>query len=367
MVRIVIVLLVVVAACAPTTQLPKISATDAATEARLQREMAFQAMLEDSMRLHKVANQILRGGVELCGDRLRRSAGLVFATVHDYPSRWREAARTVANVGDLPRVLFTVPGSPADVAGVKAGDEIVAVGGNRVRSGSGASKQTARLLKAAATGSFTLTLARPRSENITITPDHVCDYRVVLGKGDDINAAADGSRIIVARGMMRFVGDDDELAMVVAHELAHNTMDHIDKKRGNVVAGMLVGAIFDVFAAAGGIDTGGVFTDAGARAGKNAYSKEFEAEADYVGLYVLERSGFRIEKAPNLWRRLATLSPRSVDFARTHPTSPERFVRIQAALREIRAKKAAGVPLEPTLKPREAPLVGDDLRERRSN
>lgn len=124
-----------------------------------------------------------------------------------------------------------------------------------------------------------------------------------------MNAFADEDRVVFHRGMMRFVKNDDELALVVGHELAHNVMGHIDKSKQNALWGALGGALIDVAFAAGGINTKGDFSDAGARAGALAHSPEFESEADYVGLYFAVRAGYDVEKSEEFWRRCAADDP----------------------------------------------------------
>ena len=47
--------------------------------------------------------------------------------------------------------------------------------------------------------------------------------------GVPTRAFADGTKVFLTRGMMRFAQSDEELALVVAHETAHNIMGHIDK------------------------------------------------------------------------------------------------------------------------------------------
>ena len=49
---------------------------------------------------------------------------------------------------------------------------------------------------------------------------------------------------------------------------------------------------------------------------------------------------------------MATLSPAAIQSSHlsTHPGSPERFVALEATVKEIKAKKAAGLPLTPNLK-----------------
>ena len=88
----------------------------------------------------------------------------------------------------------------------------------------------------------------------------------------------------------------------------------------------------------------GVFADSGDNA---SVTKEFEFEADYVSLYVMALSGFDITHAPDFWRRVATLRPGDITTSYTHPSTAERFIAMEAAVREIRAKQAQGLTLRP--------------------
>ncbi len=142
-----------------------------------------------------------------------------------------------------------------------------------------------------------------------MVPEAACDYPVLLDKRDVVNAFADGNQIYITQGMLRFVDNPGELATVVAHELAHNMMGHRAAKETNMVAGAGVGLIFDILAAAAGVNTGGDFMRIGAEAGAGAFSQDFEAEADYVGVYLMARGGYDIDLAPNFWRRMAVIDP----------------------------------------------------------
>jgi predicted Zn-dependent protease len=182
-----------------------------------------------------------------------------------------------------------------------------------------------------------------------VVPEAACDYPVLLDNQDIVNAFADGDRIYITQGMLRFLDSSGELATVVAHELAHNMMGHRTAKQTNMVAGAGVGLVFDILAAVAGVNTGGDFMRIGAEAGAGAFSQDFEAEADYVGVYLMARGGYEISLAPNLWRRMAIIHPASIqtNHSSTHPSTPERFIALESAVKEIRAKLAAGLPLVP--------------------
>lgn len=176
-----------------------------------------------------------------------------------------------------------------------------------------------------------------------MTPEKLCDYPFHVEDNDEANAFADGTRVIVTTGMIRFT-NDDELALLLGHEMAHNTMEHQKKGQANQLAGALVGAVFGAIL---GVDLSGT----GARIGGMAYSQEFEAEADYVGVYYAGRAGYDVSGAANLWRRIAARYPSSIHLAgTTHPSTAKRFIAIEKAAEEVATKRSRGEPLVPEIK-----------------
>ena len=75
--------------------------------------------------------------------------------------------------------------------------------------------------------------------------------------------------------------------------------------------------------------------------------RPFEAEADYVGLYYMARTGYKIEGVETFWRRLGISNPKSIVHAKTHPMTPERHLSIRATTLEIDLKVESGEPLIP--------------------
>jgi len=161
---------------------------------------------------------------------------------------------------------------------------------------------------------------------------------------NSVNAFADGQRVVVTSGLIRFAEGDGEVAMVLAHEIAHNSMEHIDAKVHNA----RMASVFDIIAAAYGVGTGGAF----ARIGSNSFSKDFEREADYLGLYIMARAGKPVEGLEGFWRRMAAEDPLSNhdSMFRTHPVSAERTLALRRTAEEIDAKRQSGQPLLPERK-----------------
>lgn len=178
-----------------------------------------------------------------------------------------------------------------------------------------------------------------------------CYYYMEMSSSPELNAVADGKKVTIYAGMMHFIENDDELAAIIGHELAHNLMDHRGAKMTNGMVGMLAGAIIEGAAATQGINSKGDITQSAMNMAMLAYSTDFEREADYVGLYIAARAGYNIRTAANYWRRLSVQEPDSENGGLTHPSNPERFVAMQKTLEEIEFKRKHRIALLPDMKP----------------
>ena len=175
----------------------------------------------------------------------------------------------------------------------------------------------------------------------------VCFNQSFHVEKSEVNAFTDGSNVFITTGMLKFA-TDEELALVIAHELAHCFERHVDKKRANSVLGQLVGTFFDVMAGRAFGDQTDEYSRAGSQIGADAFSQPFELEADYVGLYLLARAGYPTEDAAAFWRKMAEHAPlASNSFTGTHPPSAERYLLLAKTHEEIEEKKANGQPLLP--------------------
>jgi len=123
---------------------------------------------------------------------------------------------------------------------------------------------------------------------------------------------------------------------------------HVRKQQTNATIGSVAGLII-VAAIAGttGVNVIRGMTNLGGQIGACVNRKEFETEADYVGTYLAARAGYDVSGAADIWRRLAAEHPDSIDWGGDHPSTPERFVAIEEATREIASKQHASQPLVP--------------------
>lgn len=332
------------AACAPTTSRPQVDDQLVARERMLQNQLAVERIFKHEERLFRVAWQVASGGRELCEQR-RPGLGMLVMNRYSYGRDWADALTVAKDLGEELKVVSVAPGSPAAVGGLQVGDRLLALGGSTPR-GEKASLEFGKMLatQLQGAGSVSLRVARGGVEQtLDLTARSICGYPVRLASNDAVNAFADGKQVVITTGMMRFTENDQELALVVGHELAHNLMGHIEKQVGNRLLGTLLDAAIAIGA---GVDTRGSFTQ---MAGL-VYSKDFESEADYVGLYMVALSGYELTDAANFWRRMGVEHPGSINHASTHPATPERFVAIDRTIVEIREKQRLGFDLRPELR-----------------
>ncbi len=329
-------------ACAPTIRTAPIDPADTAAEQKLQREIVLESLVEDQFRLHKIGFRIASAAAGLCGDKVRASYGFFFANEDAWGTGLREAARALYGLDAGLTILDVAPASGAAGAGLQNGDRILAIDGQDLPRELRSVAKFKQHLKEADGRQLALRVDGERIRTVIVRSNPVCDYSVQLANDESINAFADGKRVVVTRAMMRFARDEVELALVLGHELAHNVMNHVNLKLANTVPGLLLDLVF----AGLGVNTGGTFS----KVSGSAYSQDFEAEADYVGLYYLARAGYPIDDAPKFWRRMAALNPKAVSHATSHPTTATRFVGLRNAVKEITSKLGNGEPLAPNLK-----------------
>jgi membrane-associated protease RseP (regulator of RpoE activity) len=268
----------------------------------------------------------------------------------------RAAAVEALHLQAGPTLTWVAAGGPAELAGLRAGDALVSLNGAPVPTGRGSeeklAEQMAALIKAAPAAPLAIEVRRAdQLLTLRATPVMTCDYGVVVEEGSDINAFADGRTIHVLRPMLRLAQSDEELALIIAHELAHNGQHHIQARVHNARMVGFGGLLLDGIAAAGGVNTGGAFTKAGVRLGAEHGAVAFEAEADYVGMYYMARAGYSTAGVETVWRKMAVEYPDAIFVKTDHPPTPERFLAIAAASAEIEGKRARGEPLLPNALP----------------
>jgi len=147
-----------------------------------------------------------------------------------------------------------------------------------------------------------------------------------------INAGATFGKIVVSTGMLRFVRSDDELALILGHELAHITRGHVS--RGAMHTSLLGLGSQVVNALYPGI---GLLTGQVGQLFLNRYNQDQEREADVVGLRYAFAAGYDPRAAAQVMRRMAHEEPHTATagFFSSHPSSLERSNDLQRVAAQL--------------------------------
>ncbi len=210
----------------------------------------------------------------------------------------------------------------ADRAGIRQGDIIKEIEGKEIRGSNHVDFKTGE--------SSTVVVERDGERlSFEVNPEEKPYVRIRLKQTGKINAYAKFSGIEFTTGMVHFVEDDDELAVIMGHELAHLTAKHLPK---SISMATLCGTL-------GGLT--GPFAPLTTQALYAPYSRGYEREADYIGLIYAHNAGYDVGKGVALWKRFALEIPksRSKSFLRTHPASPERILRVKMVVETIKSGK----------------------------
>jgi predicted Zn-dependent protease len=147
-----------------------------------------------------------------------------------------------------------------------------------------------------------------------------------------INAGATFGQVMVTEGMMQFVRSDDELAMIVGHELAHITQGHVSRgAMSNTVLG--IGAVLASIV----IPNSGQLAGAVGQMFLNHFNQDQEREADQVGLRYAFEAGFDPNAGSRVMERMAREVPQtaSTGFFSSHPGSLERAEALRREAAEL--------------------------------
>lgn len=167
------------------------------------------------------------------------------------------------------------------------------------------------------------------------------DWEFVLFENPQINAfAMGGGKVGVYTGLMKIIETDDQLAAVMAHEIAHVTAKHMNEKLSEMLliqTGGIVGSVAMMGNGASFLTQEAVLSAYGLGTGVGGlvFSREKEMEADHIGLMYMARAGYNPEAAIEMFEKLEMATadkPRPSEWLSTHPATPDRIEAIRAAL-----------------------------------
>ena len=164
-------------------------------------------------------------------------------------------------------------------------------------------------------------------------------WEVNLIRNKQVNAfCMPGGKIAFFSGILdQLKLSDDEVAMVMGHEMAHALREHARERIGKTTA---TGATLSIGAQLFGLgDLGNLGARAITQIASLKFSRDDESEADLVGLELAARSGFDPQAASTLWKKMAAASSGKggLAFLSTHPSGPERIRELEANAPKVQA------------------------------
>ena len=159
-------------------------------------------------------------------------------------------------------------------------------------------------------------------------------------ESDQVNAfALPGGYTAVYTGIIPVAENEDGLAVIMGHEVAHALAHHGAERMAQQNMQRIVGA--GVSLGAGGMDYGAQRAVMGVFGGISQYgvalpfSRKHETEADYIGLILVARACYDPREAPRLWERMAAAGGASPpEFQSTHPAPETRIADFNAWMPE---------------------------------
>jgi len=160
----------------------------------------------------------------------------------------------------------------------------------------------------------------------------------------EINAfALPGGFVYVTRGMLERLSSEDELAMVIGHEVGHVTARHGAARLSTLYAlqyGSLIGAVISPTT----VGNYGDLINLAMQVGLSKYSREQEKQADELGVSYAGSAGYQPEKAVTVMKILKWMEgkePGSLEkWFLSHPPADERIADVSGQVRELERQDA---------------------------
>jgi membrane-associated protease RseP (regulator of RpoE activity) len=213
-------------------------------------------------RIVDVAYQLAKHGASVCGEKRSPLLGAALNRAPDFSRRRGDDVERAFGVGKDVTVVHVAEGSPAQRAGLRIGDRIHEVEG----AGIDRTTDVYDALRASETEPIELRVRRGGEEVALSLPRELgCGFVAFVMPQEGVTTKSHRNLIDmqIPVGLARFAGDDDELAIAIAHQMGHQLL-------GKVSAGA-----------------------------------KYEPEADRLGLRIAAAAGYDVSRAARFWDRWA--------------------------------------------------------------
>ncbi len=166
----------------------------------------------------------------------------------------------------------------------------------------------------------------------------------VVDEPNTINAfCMPGGKVVVYTGILKVTQNEDALAVVLGHEIAHALANHGNERMSQQVVAQLGLTSLDLALAQKSAATRSILMQAagaGAQVGVLLpFGRKHESEADEIGLYLTAMAGYNPGEAVPFWARMSKTGggSRPPEFLSTHPDPTKRSQRLKELMPKARA------------------------------
>lgn len=321
----------------PQANVPEINVRSATNTSTLSLLIARQE------RVYRVAAPLMVKNAPLCRAHARPLLGFTAKNRYSYPAELAPSVESLLKLDDRLRVMQVLDGSGAMRAGIRPGDILLSLQDQPLPSGAQAETETARQLAPLLKNADNLSVSVLRQDQpvkLMIPLTTACAFSLETGQGPQVNAYADGRRIMITPGMLDFLKEDDALAFILAREMSHNVLQHAASMQMTATVASVIDALLALQPEPSAL-TG--------RGGIRPMSAKADQDADRLAMYFLARAGYDPAIAERTMETLAQAYPASLanTYTALHPWTPERQQLIKNTLVDIRQKQASKKPLVP--------------------
>lgn len=153
-----------------------------------------------------------------------------------------------------------------------------------------------------------------------------------------------GGKVVVYTGILKVTQNEDALAVVMGHEIAHALANHGNERMSQGLVAQLGLTSLDLALSQKPAETRNLLmTAAGAGAQVGVllpFSRKHESEADEIGLYLMAMAGYDPNEAAPFWGRMEKMAgggSRPPEFLSTHPNPVKRSEQLKSLVPKARA------------------------------
>lgn len=170
------------------------------------------------------------------------------------------------------------------------------------------------------------------------------NWEMVVFRSDELNAwAMPGGKMAMYTGIVEKLKlSDDEIAVIIGHEMTHALLEHSKKEANrNVGLGILTQLGGSALTAYTGVDANlvGLGVNLASDLGvQKPFSRGAEREADIGGLRLMAQAGYNPQAALTVWHKMNAVENNNTvlnKIASTHPTNNARIKLIQDELPKV--------------------------------